>query len=210
MRKMGILPIEKHSFQFTRNWFLNRNSATFREFIHPEWSGKPIRYLELGVFEGMSIVWMMQHILTHKDSFSVGIDPWLITSKLSGEVMEEVMKRAFHNTKPFPNCTLIRGNSVEVLMRMNKYRHGFLGIKKNSVDLCMVDGNHNNLAVQDDAQRCHKLLRVGGWMLFDDVENDKPKEDHVKQGLNVFIEEYKDKMKLLWKHRYMECYEKIQ
>ena len=207
-RKLSLIE-DQFDFNFTRNWFLNRNLSTFREYVYPEWKDKPISYLEIGVFEGMSMVWMMQRILTHKDSFGVGVDPWLMTNKATNEFMEEVMDRAIHNTSTFDRCTLIRSNSVEVLTKMIRTKNGFLGIKANSLDLCMIDGNHHELGVLDDAQRVLQLLRVGGWVLFDDVENRLTKVAHVKQGLSTFTDTHKDEIKLLWKHRYMECYEKV-
>jgi len=59
------------------------------------------------------------------------------------------------------------------------------------------------------AKDCLKLVRPGGWLLFDDVENDKEKKDHVKQGLEMFLKRNKDSVKQVFKHRYMEGYEKL-
>jgi len=217
-RKMDLMAPEGCSFNFTRNWFRNRNLETFRKFIHPKWAGEPITYLELGVFEGMSICWMLQYILTHSKARAVGIDPWLMTRKLDHSVMVEVMDRAFHNTSCFlewrnnenrdslRKVVLQRGNSAEVLRRMVS-KKGFLGIKPKSLDLCMIDGNHNALAVLDDCRLVFRLMRKGGWMLFDDVENDCKKTDHVKKGLGVFVSESRGKIKQVFKHRYMEAYE---
>lgn len=204
------LDLSGHSFEFQRNWFRNRNLATFREYIHPEWAGKPdLVYLEIGVFEGMSMLWMMQKILTDKGSRSVGIDPWLITTKLDSAYMEGVYRRAIHNLLPYINrCQLIRGNSAEVLRRMNS-RKGYAGIEKESVDICMIDGDHNRWAVVDDANEVLPLMKPGGWVLFDDVENDRPKKNHVKDGLHQFLEEKGSEVRLLWRHKYMECYQRI-
>lgn len=193
-------------FQFTRRWFRNRNLSTFQQFVMPEWAGKPIKYLEIGVFEGMSMVWMMQNVLTHPDSRAVGIDPWLMTVKIDSDQMELVCQRAMHNTEPFKSrCQLIRGNSAEVLRRMTG--HGFAGVTKSSIDVCMIDGDHNELGVLDDVRLCIQLVRVGGHLLLDDVENDHQKSHHVKQGIGMFLEENKN-LALLWKHRYVECYQR--
>ncbi len=206
------LDIDKtqHDFQFTRNWFRNRNLRTFQERVHPAWAGKPINYLELGVFEGMSMVWMMQRVLTHNDSQAVGIDPWLMTTKLDNHQMEMVMQRAQHNMIPWQDrCQLMRGNSAEVLRRMCVVKNkGYLGISPGIVDISMIDGNHNSLAVLDDSRLVFELLKPGGWMLFDDVENKIPKTDHVKKGVELFLGEAKDKVHLLWKHRFMVCFAK--
>ena len=100
-RLMDIQPIEDHKFQFTRNWFRNRNMQTFREYVHLQWTGRPMVYLELGVFEGMSLVWMLQYVLDHPDSRAVGVDPWLMTRKLDENTMTEVMVRAYRNLHPW-------------------------------------------------------------------------------------------------------------
>ena len=75
MTKMLIAPMEGHEFQFTRNWFHDRNRSSFRDYILPFWVEKPCIYLEIGVFEGMSLVWTLQHVLTHPESRAIGIDP---------------------------------------------------------------------------------------------------------------------------------------
>jgi predicted O-methyltransferase YrrM len=192
------------NYDFTRNWFRNRNLATFRDKIHPVFGRRPTVYLELGVFEGMSMVWMLQHVLVHPGSRGVGVDPWLMTTKLNEQTMEAVYQRALHNTSQHSNCVIQRGNSAEVLRKMNS--RGFHGIGPCSVDLCMVDGNHNALAVLDDARLVYQLLKPGGMMLFDDVENDIEKTDHVKQGVEMFLLEVGSKMRLDWKLGYCEAY----
>jgi len=196
-------------FQFTQKWFLGRNRRTFCSYVLPQWAGKPITYLEIGVFEGMSMVWIMQQILTHPDSRAVGIDPWLQTRKLGETAMDDVRKRALHNIEPYQDrCQLIRANSGEVLSRM-LWKRGAYGITKNSVDLCMVDGDHRALGMLADAKLCLCLVKPGGWLLFDDVENDHEKADHVKHGLAMFLAEHGKEVKQVFKHKYMEGYEKI-
>ena len=124
-------------FQFTRGWFLGRNRRTFCKYVVPQWAGKPIIYLEIGVFEGLSMVWMMQQILTHPDSRAVGIDPWLQSRKLDEATMDVVRKSAYHNIEPYQDrCRLVRANSGEILSRMLG-KKGAFGITRNSVDLCM-------------------------------------------------------------------------
>lgn len=205
-RLMGIEAVEGHQFQFTRNWFCNRNLPAFRELILPEWAGKPAKYLEIGVFEGMSMTWMLQRVLTHPDARAVGVDPWLMTTKIGPKEMEDIMHRAIENTSPWlDRRTLIRGNSAEVLRLMLRNRHGYMGIKAEGVDICMVDGDHNALGVIDDCRLVWKLLKPGGWMICDDVENDKQKVHHVDEGLRVFLSETPS-AELVAKKDYIEIY----
>ena len=213
---------EKTQCTFKRNWFRNRNRETFTQYVKPNWAGKPnITYLEIGVFEGASIVWMLENVLTHPSSRAVGIDPWLITTKLDQEYMDGVRFRAWDNTMRWRNetvvgtegpdqlsrCFLQRGNSCEILRRMNS-RGGYLGITKKSADICMIDGDHNAYAVLDDAMQVLSLMKTGGWVLFDDVENRVKKENHVKQGIELLQKEVgEDRLELVAKHRFMEIYE---
>lgn len=202
------LDYSQHDFQFQRRWFVNRNLETFREYVLPQWQGKPCVYLEIGTFEGMSVAWMLQHVLTHPESRAVCCDPWLITTKLDSEFMEGVYKRAQHNTAPWRNrCQLIRGNSAEVLRRMQSKGHA--GIGKQSVDLCMIDGNHWAPYVADDLANCFELVKQGGWIIADDVENVHEKANHVKQGLAQWLADNPGKVRQVWKHRFCECYEKL-
>jgi len=209
MRKMDL---KRSGYTFRRNWFRNRNLSTFRDYVFPEWYGERMLYLEIGVFEGQSICWMLEHVLTGGDARAVGIDPWLLTTKIDGQEMEEVMNRAVANVgvatgSRAEKCALIRANSAEALRRMCGNRDGWMGVREKSVDVCMIDGDHNSLAVVDDARHVLPLMKPGGWMLFDDVENDREKQVHVKQGLAMWFEEAGDSVRLLWKDRYVECYE---
>jgi|GEM_PF-2535026 len=199
---------------YTRRWFLRRNYQTFELHVAPTWRGRPVTYLELGVFEGMSLAWMLKNVLTHPDARAVGVDPWLETTKMSAEDMEQVRLRATGNLEPWTStgkCMLYRANSAEILRKMLGRRgKQYPGFGPGSIDLCMVDGNHWSLAVLDDARIVYQLLRPGGWMLFDDVENRVVKPDHVKEGLGMFLAEVGPKVRLLTKHRYMELYEKVE
>ena len=38
--------------------------------------GKPFKYLEIGVFRGTTIKWVLDNIATHNDSQLWGVDPW--------------------------------------------------------------------------------------------------------------------------------------
>lgn len=200
-----------HKFQFTRHWFSSRNKRTFADYVLPEWKYKKAFYLELGVFEGMSLSWMVLNVLDHPDSRAVGVDPWLMTSKLSSEVMEKVRERAFHNLGPWigEKVGLVRGSSTEVLRYALRRKQGFMGIRRKGVDLCMIDGNHHAFAVLDDLRLVYKLVRRGGWIMLDDVENQQKKKHHVKEGLAIWLDTDNPRVDLVTKHRYMEIYRKL-
>lgn len=217
MRQMDLL-LTVPKMRFTRNWFRARNLPVFREHVYSKWSGRDIVYLEIGVFEGMSMAWMLQHVLFSEGSRAVGVDPWLMTTSLSEAAMTQVMIRAHENLRSWretgavgsdrKRCTLIRGNSSEVLRKM--LEEGFAGISAETVDVLMVDGNHHALTVLDDLRLSFRLLRPGGWLLVDDVKNDIEKEEHVKEGLNMFLWEREEDLNLVAEGDYVEIYERVK
>lgn len=222
MREKDYIPIPGHEFKFTRQWFLIRNRLAFIEHIMPRFAGKPTVYLEVGVYEGGSAVWMLQYVLTHPESRMIGIDTWLQTFKRTPEEMEQVRARAHHNLAPWmaqsvtvdgvevPKCQLIQIMSADAL-RIMLHRKGRWGIQANTVDLCMIDGHHSDVAVLDDARQAIQLVRTGGQILFDDVRNDKEKEvDHVERGMRQWQTEVGDRVKPIWSSRYMEAFEKVK
>lgn len=210
--------LDMAGMEFTRNWFRKRNLAAFREYVLPAWRDRPCLYLEIGVFEGMSACWMLQQVLTHSESRAVLVDPWLQTTKLAAAAMEQVRDRAWRNLahrvgvdgKYGLRYWIERGNSAEVLRKMLG-RHGYAGVRRGTVDVCMVDGDHNALGVLDDCRLVHDLLKPGGWMICDDVRNDRPKLAHVEDGLRMFLHEREQAgqpMELVWEWRYGECWRK--
>ncbi len=207
--------IDPTGMRFTRGWFRSRNLAAFREHLIPRFAGRPCLYLEIGTFEGMSAAWMLQHVLTYETSRCVCVDPWLMTTKLDAGDMEAVRLRAWDNLKRWcnydsdaPKCTVLRANSVEALRRMLG-RRGYAGVREGTVDVALVDGDHNSIGVLSDCRMVWRLLKPGGWMVCDDVRNDHPKTDHVEDGLRVFLHEVGDMARLAWEWRYGECWEKV-
>ena len=198
-----------YSRQFTRRWFRVRNQSTFERLIKPHWVGQPITYLEVGVFEGQSLVWMLENVLTHRRAKAIGVDPWLMTLKIDADAMEAVMQRAHHNTEPWRSkCQLVRGASLDVLGRMT-YRQGYMGVTKQSIDVCMIDGQHTDLGVWGDARLASLLVKPKGWLLFDDVVCTKRKSWHVRQGIDMFLNEAEGRVRFLWADKFMECYEVV-
>ncbi|KKN88392.1 hypothetical protein LCGC14_0249550 [marine sediment metagenome] len=201
------IDMSEHDFKFKRKWFKNRNLQTFVEYIYLKWAGKPILYLEIGVFEGMSLTWMFQHILTHPESRAVGIDPWLpMPPKWNMEQIIGIREHALHNLSMRDRLELIHANSVTILDVMLR-KKGYAGVSRGSLDLCMVDGDHHALGMLADAKMCLPLMRKGGWLLFDDVELSMPRKDQVKEGLRMFVEQHGNEVKRVFKHKHMEAYE---
>lgn len=206
----------QHDFQFTRNWFRLRNERTWSTYLRPKFRGIttdwPIKMIQIGVFEGMDLCWCLQNILTHPDSRVIAIDPWAATTKLDAEYMEQVMMRAYHNLAPWKDKVhIVRGFSADVLaadlLLGGETRSPLL---ENQYEFAVIDGDHNAFPVCQDAELCYRLVKPGGWLVFDDVRNRVPKKDHVVDGIRMFLKGgYADKVKLVHQHRYVDIYEKL-
>ncbi len=207
-----MIPIDRtrHEFQFTRNWFKYRNLCTFSTYLAPRFDGSfPIRMIQIGIFEGMDLVWQLQNTCKHTDTKVIAIDPWLDTKKINGPEMENVRKRALHNLKLWRRKVSVhRGMSQDILG--NAVKKGALeGIPSGNWDLIIIDGDHCEDVVYEDAVNSFELAKVGGWLMFDDVRNRRYKKRHVIHALKKFLESHGDNLKQAWSHRYCECYEKI-
>lgn len=205
------IPIHEISqFEFTRRWFINRNQSTWSTFLYDRYRGIATNLLQIGVFEGMDLVWCLQHLLTHPHSRALAIDPWMATRKIDSEEMERVHDRAVENISAYSTVNFKRGTSQTILPELIRHPVNILGkdIEKGEWDLIIIDGDHTADAVYDDAVNAYELAAPGAWLVFDDVRNRIPKKDHVQAGLNRFRDEYASRVKTVWQHRYCDCLEK--
>jgi predicted O-methyltransferase YrrM len=189
-----------HHFKFSEHWFTNSRMATYSLYMR-HFIDKPIRMLQIGVFEGQDLVWMLQHILTHPDSRVVAIDPWLKKGINAKE-------NAIHNLRAWKNrIEFIEAKSQDVM-------DGHLGL----FDLIVIDGDHSPEAVEVDATNSLLHAKPGAWILFDDIEH-RANSPRIRQrryqfqstsrcGVINFLKKHKNDVRFLWRHRYAECYKK--
>jgi hypothetical protein len=117
--------------------------------------GKPgLRYLEIGVYEGRSFIWVLQNILTDPSSSAVAIDVFF------QEGLEERFRENLQRAGVAERVTVLKGYS-NVELR---------SLKLDSFDLIYVDGSHKGGDVLRDAVLSWDLLKVGGIIVFDDYE----------------------------------------
>lgn len=196
-------------FKFRRRWFKLRNQCTFSTFLLDRFPpDRPYKMLTIGVFEGAQEVWMMQNLLRHPESKLYCIDPWLNTGKLDQTFMDQCFENAKSNLQFWSKqINLQRGYSQEI-MAQAVTDGAYFGEPMGSFDFVIIDGDHNAEPVYQDAVNAFAFAKSGAWLLFDDVRNQVPKKDHVKEGLEKFLPEYANRLKFCWAHRFCDCYEK--
>lgn len=154
-----------HKAEYTNRWFKQNAMRCFREVLLPRYADgrtrHPIRYLEIGVYEGMSMVWMLDNVLTHYNDVAIGVDPFLPTDSAT-HPMEEVERRCRANLARFgTRVTLIKSQSWAALRSDDR-------LAERMFDVIFIDGDHSLDAVKDDVEQCWAKLMVRGILICDD------------------------------------------
>jgi SAM-dependent methyltransferase len=198
------------AYKFSHNWFQNLTAKLWTEFLLPRKAGIA-RYLEVGVAEGQSLVWVLNNLLADKpDGHAVGIDPFLDSRNWhEGE-------GASHKAMAINNVSVALG---ELPTGQEEYDGGrcdaiyWLPAQRPTVnllvepsqsclmspaitdqkpfDLAYVDGNHDGQNALLDIVLCYELLRDGGILVIDDYERAmRGGRPQVLPAVNAFEETY--------------------
>ena len=136
---------------FSNIWFLD-NEKIWNEVLEPL-KGKPnLRYLEVGVFEGQSFLWMFNNILTDPGSAATAIDVFFF------EGLEARFRENLERAGVTDRVRVIKGFSNEALRPL----------KPDSFDVIYIDGSHTAANVIRDGMLAWDLLKEGGILIFDD------------------------------------------
>lgn len=192
-------------YYFTVDWFTHNIPIWQRFFTDNNLYNKPgLKCLEIGSFEGRSTVYLLDQILTHKDSTIDVIDTF------SGSINEEGMKllnlhNLFdifkYNTRKFADKINIHiGESYKILRTLDS---------RPTYDIIYVDGSHAACDVLEDAIFCHRLLKQYGLLIFDDYlwKGNNELADP-KVAIDAFINIYGVFYEILWSDYQVICKKK--
>ena len=182
-------------YEFTQDWFSEKNPEKvvlqFEEFLS-EFKGKPSMFLEIGSFEGMSTIWMLENILTEERSQIFCIDAWAEwTGDAFVRFVSNINKTGFRD-----KVHIVKGDSSEELRIFPKEYFDFI----------YVDGNHDEKAVIKDAIGSFRILKKGGIIAFDDYllgirypnsHGSKAMNGSAKKAIDYFIETFKDELDVI-------------
>lgn len=137
-------------YHFTSDVF-SSNIPVWRKVLAP-YAGRPnVHYLEVGVLEGRSAIWMLENILTHPSSTLTGVD--LFPGDLQERYLANLQLSGYAG-----KAITIKGLSQLELRRL----------QPDSYDIIYVDGGHTADMVLADAALCWQVLKTGGLLIFDD------------------------------------------
>jgi len=200
---------EQFSLEWTRYYAKPYNFSfdnTFRSFIStiPVWEemlsifkGKPdIHYLEIGVNQGRSAIWVLENILTHPSAKLTGIDIFSEGTDFKEKYLSNLKLSGFEG-----KTTTIQGFSQVVLRNL----------PANSFDIIYIDGDHRANGVMADAVLSFELLRNGGIIIFDDYlwhAKKLPENLRPQVAVDSFITAYRTSLEVI--HRGYQVFIKKQ
>lgn len=159
-------------YEFTSDWFSHHSKQWLS--LLSNYIGQPhVRYLEIGAYEGRSVVWMFENILTGKNASAVCLDIWEDPA---------VAERFDLNVAEF-NIKKLVGDSYSQLINISS---------SEAFDIIYIDGSHEARDVMADAVLAFRLLNVGGTFIFDDYRwNLRGRVDVLpKIAINGFLAAY--------------------
>jgi predicted O-methyltransferase YrrM len=169
---------------FTSDWL--SHNLPFWDSVLPKTPGQHI--LEIGSYEGRSCVWFCENI---PDSKITCIDTFEGSDENSIEEKEGLYMRFKENTDKFSHRIQVkRGYSYEVLRTMSPSA---------SYDIVYIDGSHYTADVLSDAILTFPMVKVGGYIIFDDFEwpchTGTLKNPRI--GIESFVNCHMDKLKIV-------------
>ncbi len=172
----------KKNYEFTTDWFTMR-IPKWREMLKP-FKGQPdIHYLEIGVSEGRSALWMLENILTHPSAKITCLDIFINKTKY----------------KRFLSNLILSGFLDKAIMIKGRSQITLKTLPLNSYDIVYIDGSHTAPDVLADAVLSWDLLKKGGIIIFDDymLDWELPPQDRPKIAIEAFLRIHKNELQKL-------------
>ena len=143
-------------YTFTTDTFTDKISAWTK--LLDEFKGKPgINYLEIGTFEGRSVLWVLENILTHP------------TSKLT--IIDAFEENTY---KTFVFNVNLSGEANKFKIMTGLSTHKIRELPFNSFDLAYVDGSGKGIVMFSDLVSTWNLVKVGGLIICSRYSLNKP------------------------------------
>lgn len=166
-----------------------------------------LTFLEIGVYEAESAVWLLEKVLTAVDDQYVGIDAWKIDlmpkaqfprNAIGEDKLRGVELRARRALAPYGSkAVVLRGRSADVLRKDERLDLLYPG----NIDIAYIDGSRDTPTVHYDSQLIWPLMPIGGVIIWNDFRLLRGVENTARLGIVSFLETVEGKFKKLWVKR---------
>ncbi len=177
----------QNRYDFSVNWF-TWNIPVWERVLEPFKGKAHVQYLEIGVYEGRSALWMLENVLTHPTARLTGVD--IFTGPYKDKYLANTERSG-----AAAKVRTITGYSQVVLREL----------PLDSFDIIYVDGSHSKNDVLEDAVLCSRLLKEQGVLIFDDYRwagcfvrgpSDRP-TDFPKAGIDAFAQCFDEQFEVI-------------
>jgi predicted O-methyltransferase YrrM len=168
-------------YHFTHDWFFGK-IPRWRELL-AEFAGRPnVHYLEIGVYEGRSLFWMLDNVLTHRTSRLVAVDIFL----------EDYEPRFLANLEA-------SGAADRIQVIKGRGEYALKALPEAAFDVIYVDGGHAASTVFAQAALAWQLLKEGGILILDDYRWNLrwPLDLRPELTINAFLTAYSQELELI-------------
>ena len=184
--------VYQRTYDFEKHDDFGHNVPVWKELLAGFAGKAEVSYLEIGVWEGRSALWMLENVLTSPSASATVVDiiateRWVKNLELSG-----------------------RRTSVKMIVASSQ--QALRSLAPESFDIVYIDGSHRAGNVLGDAVLSWELLKPGGIMIFDDYcldgsdlgpdETALPLELVPKSAIDAFLLTYGSELEIL--HRYYQ------
>jgi predicted O-methyltransferase YrrM len=144
---------------------------------------RPVRYLEIGSFEGRSLAFV--HTLLKGDVRITSIDPFTDYSEfadVSWAAVSAIFAANVESIGAKDDVRVLKGRSIDHLPKLLDAGETF--------DLIFIDGSHATLDIMVDAALAWQMLACGGLMIFDDYwyrRRDLGRSFRPKLAIDAFV-----------------------
>ena len=206
---------KKHKLKFREDWFERDARSKFSRYLLGEFPFKFESYLEVGVCEGASMLWVLDYLRPKK---AVGIDWWRTPRPNKQKIFNEYRKNAYHNLQE-----PLEDGRLELIRKPSKEG---LACMKSKFDLIYCDGDHSGNGAMRDWLLAYELLTkpnrkttmefdsrpvpTGGVLVIDDLHRSWNRHAEVRVAYCQFTLLMHGKLRLLWEDGRQAAYVRIR
>jgi len=182
-------------YHFTQDWF-SGNILIWEQYLKHFINIPTLNVLEIGSWEGRSTCWLLDNIMTHEHNTITCIDTF------EGSVEHRYGHSYIQSLEGRFDFNIVRtGVPDKVKKNVGNSHEVMRSLPLNSYDIVYIDGSHIASDVLQDAVLVWQLVKVGGFIIFDDYPFTFPQNPawNTKIGIDAFMISFSDKFRVIHK-----------